>query len=173
MCARRRAAYICVPPPRRHHNCVCVQAELALQVQGVARVPADNSVHGSIVRIVTVAGTITLDDTVVVFRWVRVRVFCREHKKESTHDCACVREHAVDVHCLLLHSSRYQPRYLVMSRRLATSPFGPVHATQSHSTEMADIFTEAGFKVARNRRMLIGVYEVLGELTLASMLCSL
>ncbi|PNW76776.1 hypothetical protein CHLRE_11g475700v5 [Chlamydomonas reinhardtii] len=72
-------------------------AELALQVQGVARVPADNSVHGSIVRIVTVAGTITLDDTVVVF-----------------------------------------------------------------STEMADIFTEAGFKVARNRRMLIGVYEVLG-----------
>ncbi|KAG2441269.1 hypothetical protein HYH02_010111 [Chlamydomonas schloesseri] len=72
-------------------------AELALQVQGVARVPSANSVHGSIVRIVTVAGTITLDDTVIVF-----------------------------------------------------------------STEMADIFAEAGFKVARNRRMLIGVYEVLG-----------
>ncbi|KAG2423845.1 hypothetical protein HXX76_015005 [Chlamydomonas incerta] len=72
-------------------------AELALQVQGVARVPSVNSVHGSIVRIVTMAGTITLDDTVIVF-----------------------------------------------------------------SSDIADIFAEAGFKVARNRRMLIGVYEVLG-----------
>ncbi|KXZ42180.1 hypothetical protein GPECTOR_189g292 [Gonium pectorale] len=71
--------------------------ELALKVDGVARVPMAGSVLGTVVRIVTSAGTITLDSTVVSF-----------------------------------------------------------------SSSIADIFEEAGFSVSRNRRMLLGIYDVVG-----------
>ncbi|KXZ51414.1 hypothetical protein GPECTOR_12g376 [Gonium pectorale] len=71
--------------------------ELALKVDGVARVPMAGSVLGTVVRIVTSAGTITLDNTVVSF-----------------------------------------------------------------SSSIADIFEEAGFSVSRNRRMLLGIYDVVG-----------
>ncbi|KXZ45142.1 hypothetical protein GPECTOR_58g591 [Gonium pectorale] len=71
--------------------------EIALRVDGVARVPMEGSVWGTVVRIVTVAGTITLDDIAVSF-----------------------------------------------------------------SSSMADIFVEAGFRVSRNRRALIGFYWVTG-----------
>ncbi|KXZ51411.1 hypothetical protein GPECTOR_12g373 [Gonium pectorale] len=71
--------------------------ELALKVDGVARVPMADSVLGTVVRIVTSAGTITLDNTVVSF-----------------------------------------------------------------SSSIADIFEEAGFSVSRNRRMLLGIYDVVG-----------
>ncbi|KXZ41751.1 hypothetical protein GPECTOR_295g796 [Gonium pectorale] len=71
--------------------------ELALKVDGVARVPMEGSVLGTVVRIVTSAGTITLDNTVVSF-----------------------------------------------------------------SSSIADIFEEAGFSVSRNRRMLLGIYDVVG-----------
>ncbi|KXZ43125.1 hypothetical protein GPECTOR_101g26 [Gonium pectorale] len=71
--------------------------ELALMVTGVARVPMEGSVLGTVVRILTSAGTITLDDTVVMF-----------------------------------------------------------------STDTADVFAEAGFKVSRNRRVLLGFYDILG-----------
>ncbi|KAG2452153.1 hypothetical protein HYH02_003185 [Chlamydomonas schloesseri] len=42
-------------------------AQLALMVNGVARVPKDDSVWGSVVRIISSAGTLTLDDTIVHF----------------------------------------------------------------------------------------------------------
>ncbi|KXZ42974.1 hypothetical protein GPECTOR_108g169 [Gonium pectorale] len=71
--------------------------ELALKVDGVARVPMAGSMLGTVVRIVTSAGTITLDNTVVSF-----------------------------------------------------------------SSSIADIFEEAGFSVSRNRRMLLGIYDVVG-----------
>ncbi|KXZ53197.1 hypothetical protein GPECTOR_7g1090 [Gonium pectorale] len=71
--------------------------ELALLVLGVARVPAEGSKWGSVVRIVTAAGTVTLDDVVLSF-----------------------------------------------------------------SPEVAPLFAEAGFRVSRTRRMLLGIYDVLG-----------
>lgn len=40
---------------------------MALLVNGVARVPKDDSVWGSVVRILSSAGTLTLDDTTVHF----------------------------------------------------------------------------------------------------------
>ncbi|KAG2440681.1 hypothetical protein HYH02_010260 [Chlamydomonas schloesseri] len=43
------------------------EVEVALVVQGVARVPDADSVWGTVVHIITAAGTITLDDTVVRF----------------------------------------------------------------------------------------------------------
>ncbi|KAG2425078.1 hypothetical protein HXX76_013987 [Chlamydomonas incerta] len=42
-------------------------AQVALMVNGVARVPKDDSVWGSVVRILSSAGTLTLDDTIVHF----------------------------------------------------------------------------------------------------------
>ncbi|KAG2425893.1 hypothetical protein HYH02_014894 [Chlamydomonas schloesseri] len=43
------------------------EVEVALVVQGVARVPDPDSVWGTVVHIITGAGTITLDDTVIRF----------------------------------------------------------------------------------------------------------
>lgn len=42
-------------------------AQLALSVTAVARVKSANSIHGSVVKILTAAGTITLDDTSIIF----------------------------------------------------------------------------------------------------------
>ncbi|KXZ46811.1 hypothetical protein GPECTOR_40g545 [Gonium pectorale] len=42
-------------------------AQLGLVVQGVARVPQPGSVYGNVLHIVTAAGTITLDGTVITF----------------------------------------------------------------------------------------------------------
>ena len=42
-------------------------AQLALGVNAVARVQQAGSIHGSVVRILTAAGTITLDDTSILF----------------------------------------------------------------------------------------------------------
>ncbi|KXZ43643.1 hypothetical protein GPECTOR_84g319 [Gonium pectorale] len=76
------------------------EVELALMVTGVARVPMEGSTYGTVVRIITTVGTITLDDTLILF-----------------------------------------------------------------STDIADVFSEAGFRttsISRNRRMLLGAYDVLG-----------
>ncbi|KXZ48979.1 hypothetical protein GPECTOR_24g269 [Gonium pectorale] len=71
--------------------------ELGVMVTGVARVAQPGSVYGTIVHIISAAGTITLDGTAITF-----------------------------------------------------------------DSEVADIFLKSGFTVARNRRALLGVYEVLG-----------
>lgn len=42
-------------------------AQLALGVNAVARVQQAGSIHGSVVKILTAAGTITLDDTSILF----------------------------------------------------------------------------------------------------------
>ncbi|KXZ42998.1 hypothetical protein GPECTOR_107g142 [Gonium pectorale] len=71
--------------------------EVCLLVTGVARVPMAGSVWGNVVRIVTTAGTISLDDTAISF-----------------------------------------------------------------SDQVVNIFAEAGFRISRDRRMLLGFYEILG-----------
>ncbi|KXZ48976.1 hypothetical protein GPECTOR_24g266 [Gonium pectorale] len=71
--------------------------ELGVMVTGVARVAQPGSVYGTVVHIISAAGTITLDGTAITF-----------------------------------------------------------------DSEVADIFLKSGFTVARNRRALLGVYEVLG-----------
>ncbi|PNW77055.1 hypothetical protein CHLRE_10g420450v5 [Chlamydomonas reinhardtii] len=53
------------------------EVEVALVVQGVARVPDADSVWGTVVHIITAAGTITLDDTVVRFEQEIAPVFVR------------------------------------------------------------------------------------------------
>ncbi|KAG2446347.1 hypothetical protein HXX76_000934 [Chlamydomonas incerta] len=53
------------------------EVEVALVVQGVARVPDADSVWGTVVHIITAAGTITLDDTVVRFEEEIAPVFVR------------------------------------------------------------------------------------------------
>ena len=51
-----------------HYNSKCLidlapaQVELALRVHGVARVPSNTSVHGTVVRIITTAGALTAVD---------------------------------------------------------------------------------------------------------------
>ncbi|GFR47770.1 hypothetical protein Agub_g9537 [Astrephomene gubernaculifera] len=49
--------------------------EVALAVQGVARVPMANSTYGTVVQIVTVAGTITLDGEVIAFSEAMANIF--------------------------------------------------------------------------------------------------
>ncbi|KXZ48983.1 hypothetical protein GPECTOR_24g273 [Gonium pectorale] len=73
------------------------EAELGVDVNGVARVPLAGSVYGTVVRMITAAGTITLDGTVLTF-----------------------------------------------------------------SSQVADIFEEAGFRVSGSRRALVGDYYVFG-----------
>ncbi|KXZ48544.1 hypothetical protein GPECTOR_27g715 [Gonium pectorale] len=73
------------------------EIELGVMVTGVARVPQAGSVYGTVLHIITAAGTITLDGTAITF-----------------------------------------------------------------DSEVADIFAKAGFTVARNRRALLGIYDVLG-----------
>ncbi|KXZ48985.1 hypothetical protein GPECTOR_24g275 [Gonium pectorale] len=73
------------------------EAELGVNVNGVARVPLAGSVYGTVVRMITAAGTITLDGTVLTF-----------------------------------------------------------------SSQIADIFEEAGFRVSGSRRALLGDYLVFG-----------
>ncbi|GFR46046.1 hypothetical protein Agub_g7515 [Astrephomene gubernaculifera] len=51
------------------------QVEVALIVLGVARVPVANSVHGTVVKIITMAGTITLDGTAIDFDEVLAPIF--------------------------------------------------------------------------------------------------
>ncbi|KXZ48984.1 hypothetical protein GPECTOR_24g274 [Gonium pectorale] len=73
------------------------EVELGVNVNGVARVPLAGSVYGTVVRMITAAGTITLDGTVLTF-----------------------------------------------------------------SSQVADIFEEAGFRVSGSRRALVGQYYVFG-----------
>ncbi|KXZ52423.1 hypothetical protein GPECTOR_9g467 [Gonium pectorale] len=51
------------------------QAQLGLVVHGVARVPLDGSIHGTVLHIVTAAGTITLDGTVITFSSAIANIF--------------------------------------------------------------------------------------------------
>ncbi|KXZ43629.1 hypothetical protein GPECTOR_85g359 [Gonium pectorale] len=60
------------------------RAQLGLVVQGVARVPLDGSVYGTVLHIVTVAGTITLDATVVTFSTTIANIFAEAGFRIST-----------------------------------------------------------------------------------------
>ncbi|KXZ56187.1 hypothetical protein GPECTOR_1g161 [Gonium pectorale] len=51
------------------------KAQLGLLVQGVARVPQEGSLYGTVLHIVTVAGTITLDGTIVTFSTTIANIF--------------------------------------------------------------------------------------------------
>ncbi|KXZ53787.1 hypothetical protein GPECTOR_6g705 [Gonium pectorale] len=51
------------------------KAQLGLVVHGVARVPLEGSVHGTVLHIVTAAGTITLDSTVITFSTAIANIF--------------------------------------------------------------------------------------------------
>ncbi|KXZ43625.1 hypothetical protein GPECTOR_85g355 [Gonium pectorale] len=60
------------------------KAQLGLVVLGVARVPLEGSVHGTVLHIVTVAGTITLDATVVTFSTAIANIFAEAGFRIST-----------------------------------------------------------------------------------------
>ena len=85
---------------RAHHRCIlpacaCPQVDspsggqLALKVNGVARVPAPQSLYGSVVNIMTVGGTVILDGDLITFEevgWeavVRCLVICAQSLSES------------------------------------------------------------------------------------------
>ncbi|KXZ48467.1 hypothetical protein GPECTOR_27g637 [Gonium pectorale] len=71
------------------------RAQLGLMVQGVARVPQEGSVYGTVLHIVTAAGTITLDGTIVTFSTTIANIFAEAGFRVSSTRRALLGSYAV------------------------------------------------------------------------------
>ncbi|KXZ48481.1 hypothetical protein GPECTOR_27g651 [Gonium pectorale] len=70
-------------------------AQLGLVVHGVARVPQEGSLHGTVLHIVTAAGTITLDGTIIAFSTAIANIFAEAGFRVSSTRRALLGSYAV------------------------------------------------------------------------------
>ncbi|KXZ45310.1 hypothetical protein GPECTOR_56g407 [Gonium pectorale] len=71
------------------------KAQLGLMVQGVARIPLEGSIHGTVLHIITAAGTVTLDGTVITFSTVIANIFAEAGFRVSSTRRALLGSYAV------------------------------------------------------------------------------
>ncbi|KXZ48483.1 hypothetical protein GPECTOR_27g653 [Gonium pectorale] len=70
-------------------------AQLGLVVHGVARVPQEGSIHGTVLHIVTTAGTITLDGTIIAFSTTIANIFAEAGFRVSSTRRALLGSYAI------------------------------------------------------------------------------
>ncbi|KXZ43364.1 hypothetical protein GPECTOR_92g587 [Gonium pectorale] len=135
-------------------------AQLGLVVQGVARVPQQGSVFGTVLHIVTAAGTITLDGTIITFSNSIADIFTAAGFRVSNSRRVLLGAYNVLGFFNTIKQGSVFGTVLHIVTAAGTITLDGTIITFSNS--IADIFTAAGFRVSNSRRVLLGAYNVLG-----------